>query len=100
MIEFSSPESEIRIRLISKQMPFHKYKRLCEWLNCFQYINPDDRKIVKELYKLPHLSQNRALELFAFALWLDCVESCLTPQEQLCLALLIKESETYPIPVY
>lgn len=86
---FTSLASELRIRLSAKQLPFHKYKRLCEWLNCFQYIPPDDRKIAKELYKLPHLTQNRALELFAFALWLDCVESTLTIPEQLCLSQLM-----------
>lgn len=93
-INFTDATSELRIRLVAKQLPFHRYKRLCEWLNCFQYINPDDRKIAKELLVLPELSVHRATELFAYSIWLDCVESTLTLEEQLCLARLIHESET------
>lgn len=91
---YSSLESELRIRLAAKQMPFHRYKRLCEWLNCFQYINPDDRRIDKSLLKLPSFGLYRALEMFQFALWLDEIETTLTIEEQQCLAKLIHESET------
>lgn len=89
---FSSLDSELRIRLAAKQMPFHKYKRLCEWLNCFQYIPPDNRILSSLIQRSKY---NNASQAFKAWLWLDCVESTLTLSEQQCLARLINESETF-----
>lgn len=34
-LNFQNPESELRIRLVARNLPFHKYKRLAEWLGCY-----------------------------------------------------------------
>lgn len=95
MTSFDSLDSELRTRLAAKRLPFHKYKCLCEWLNCFQYINPDSRVVSQVLAKnLFPFSLWRASEVFQMWLLLDTIETSLTIQEQLCLLeLLINESE-------
>lgn len=88
------PESELRIRIVAKQLPFHKTKLLCEWLNCFQYILPDERILIvrPRAWRITD-EPKRASDYFKLYLWLDSIETILNAQEQICLLKLIQESE-------
>ncbi len=45
-MQFDSIEQELRVRLAHRVgAKFSQYKRLCEWLDCYQYILPKSRRL-------------------------------------------------------
>lgn len=85
------PASELRCRLAAQawkcRLTFLKFKKLCEWLDCYQYINPDDRKLAPFSIIVGDLSA--AYTVWKFA---DILHCCLTTNEQEIVWKLINES--------
>jgi hypothetical protein len=90
MKSFSSPESELRIRLAARKLPYLTYRKLADWLGVYEYVPPESRKLYTKLIVIPHY----ASELYALWRWLDYIEFTLYLDEQECLHQLIQESET------
>jgi hypothetical protein len=43
MKSFSSPESELRIRLAARKLPYLTYRKLADWLGVYEYVPPESR---------------------------------------------------------
>lgn len=88
---WDSIESELRTRLAAiafrDKIPFHRYKKLCEWLDCYQCINPEARKFlqVERIIDSPSDAHN----LWRFS---DLIYTCLNLREQEMVWKLINES--------
>lgn len=61
---------------------FADHKLLCEWLDCYQYIVPSNRKLDSNIIELVMAGRSIAHEIFIAALICDLVESTLTLNEQ------------------
>lgn len=88
---WDSIESELRVRLAAiayrDKIPFHRYKKLCEWLDCYQCFNPDDRQFLRGEVVID--SPSTAHNLWRFS---DLIYTCLNLREQEMVWKLISES--------
>ena len=67
------------------RLPFWHYKILADWLGCYQYVLPADRK----LRIVPKLSIKEPLDALHMYQLCDLYSTTLTPQEQVILAMTI-----------
>jgi hypothetical protein len=94
--------SELRCRIAArlwelKQFPFfQKYKILTEWLDCYQYILPQDRELGPAITATINGPHN------CYLLWqfIDLLYNCLTYAEQEYVWKLISESSISVIHPY
>ena len=90
MPQWDSPEQELRIKLVMRNLSQHKFKLLCEWLGCYVYIPPDNRAIYYPLTRVKQIST--ASDAYSMYLWLSCIECSLNLYDQHLLCQLILES--------
>jgi hypothetical protein len=86
---FKSTEQELRVRLAARKLPFTTYQKLCIYLDCYQYISPEDRTIVADLATLSTVF-DRAHQAFLYWQYLDVVESTLSIHDQRLLCQLLR----------
>lgn len=64
-----------------------EYKRIAEWLNCYTYIIPSERRLHRNLVEGVLYYNNIYTSSMLFKFWLifDCIETCfnLTEQERI-----------------
>lgn len=91
-------ESELRCRVAAKiwqlrvrYRPFYIFKLLTEWLDCYQYILPDDRRIFPQV-----ITTDCGLRYYVD--FTDLLQCHLTYDEQVIVWKLIKESSTLATP--
>ena len=91
-----STESELRVRLAARKLPFIQYQQLSEWLGIYKYIIPIDRSDPLITVELNCTDLDNLMSLY---LWLRDIEATLTKEEHVCLARSTLVSEIYPIQV-
>jgi len=104
--------SKLRVALawvaIRDTLPFTDYKLLAEWLDCYQYVLPDNREIEEDFFItlfrwLDYITYEKFIagrtqgKSFIFKTWYygDLAMSTLTPAEQLGVAKWMRGSNYY-----
>lgn len=93
-LTWDSIESELRCRLFARcGQNYTTYRKLAEWLDCYRYINPDERTTTMVQVWIASPSH-------AYAVWkfIDNLTVLLDAHEQEMVWLLINESKTSAIP--
>ena len=89
-------DSELRVRLVSRKLPFHTYKLLAEWLGVYTYILPQNRIFIEKLRTTSYFSSPS--DLFKLCLWIDQIYSTLNEVDQESLCKLISASSISHTP--
>lgn len=79
-----SLKEAVAVAAIRGKLCSSEYKLLAEWLDCYDYVIPAERKLEPDMIDVIHdyLHVDSAKKLFRLWLIIDWIESCLTIKEQ------------------